>query len=186
MSWTWTAGLAGLVIMAASPCALGQTSLSQPYAGMEARTIKALSDEQIADLKAGRGMRLALAAELNGYPGPSHVLELAAQLNLTDQQRVTVRQLFDAMKAESIAIGERLLRRESDLDRLFADRTITPEGLKAEITAIGELQAELRATHLKYHLLTPALLTEHQMRRYSELRGYAGGTHNGQHRHRAN
>lgn len=28
----------------------------QPYAGMQARPLKALSDEQLADLKAGRGM----------------------------------------------------------------------------------------------------------------------------------
>ncbi|MER8435493.1 hypothetical protein NKH11_02460 [Mesorhizobium sp. M1393] len=42
------------------------------YSGMEARRVKALSGEQIADLMAGRGMGLALAAELNSYPGPSH------------------------------------------------------------------------------------------------------------------
>ena len=39
---------------------------AQPYAGMQTRQIKALSAEQIADLKAGRGMGLAMAAELNG------------------------------------------------------------------------------------------------------------------------
>ena len=44
-----------------------------PYAGMQTRPIKALSEQQVADLGAGRGMGLALAAELNGYPGPSHV-----------------------------------------------------------------------------------------------------------------
>ena len=51
-----------------------------PYAGFEKRAIKALSEQQIADLRAGRGMTLALAAELNGYPGPVHVLEHAEQL----------------------------------------------------------------------------------------------------------
>ena len=58
-----------------------------PYAGMQARSIKALSDQQIADLGAGRGMGLALAAELNGYPGPSHVLELADKLDLSADQQ---------------------------------------------------------------------------------------------------
>ena len=33
----------------------------QPYAGLQNRAIKTLSDEQIADLNAGRGMGLALA-----------------------------------------------------------------------------------------------------------------------------
>lgn len=54
-----------------------------PYAGMQSRPIKALSDQQLSDLRAGRGMGLALAAELNGYPRPSHVLELANQLGLS-------------------------------------------------------------------------------------------------------
>ena len=54
-----------------------------PYAEMQGRSIKALSDQQIADLNTGRGMGLALAAELNGYPGPSHVLELADKLEQT-------------------------------------------------------------------------------------------------------
>jgi hypothetical protein len=78
----WKASLAGaavvvtiLVLIALSPAALAQSQ--QPYAGLEGRSIKALSEQQVADLRAGRGMVLALAAELNGYPGPMHVLELA-------------------------------------------------------------------------------------------------------------
>ena len=50
-----------------------------PYAGQEARSIKALSDDDIAALRKGEGMGMAKAAELNGYPGPVHVLSLAAQ-----------------------------------------------------------------------------------------------------------
>jgi hypothetical protein len=57
-----------------------------PYAGLEKRAIKALSDAQIADLRAGRGMDLALPAELNGYPGPVHVLELGDRLGLDAEQ----------------------------------------------------------------------------------------------------
>jgi hypothetical protein len=73
-----------------------------PYAGMQTRSIKSLSEQQVADLRAGRGMGLALAAELNGYPGPSHVLELADKLELSAAQRATIEGLFDAMKAEAL------------------------------------------------------------------------------------
>jgi hypothetical protein len=103
----------------------------QPYAGLEARAIKALSEQQIADLRAGRGMSLALAAELNGYPGPMHVLELGDSLGLSDEQRARMQELFAAMKAEAIPLGERLIAQEADLDRRFADKTITPESLAA-------------------------------------------------------
>ena len=76
-----------------------------PYAGMQAREIKALSPEDTARLLQGHGMSLALAAELNGYPGPSHVLELAQPLQLTEAQRAQTQALMDAHKAEARELG---------------------------------------------------------------------------------
>jgi hypothetical protein len=143
-----------------------------PYAGLHSRPVKALSEQQIADLRAGRGMGLALAAEMNGYPGPLHVLELAEQLQLSPEQRQHTQQLFDAMKAEAVAVGEKLIEQERTLDRAFVDRRISPETLARFTAQIGETQGELRAIHLKYHLTTADLLTMHQRQRYAELRGY--------------
>lgn len=143
-----------------------------PYAGLQQRTIKALGDEQIADLKAGRGMGLALAAELNGYPGPLHVLEFQDQLPLTAEQKVQFQRLYDSMKAEAIATGAALIEGERSLDQQFAERTMTPEALAALTAKIGDAQGRLRAVHLKYHLTTADLLTADQRRRYAELRGY--------------
>ena len=60
---------------------------ASPYASLVDREIKALSAEQLANLREGRGMGLSLPAELNGYPGPKHVLELADGLGLTPAQR---------------------------------------------------------------------------------------------------
>ena len=157
-----------------------------PYAGFEARPIKALSGEQIADLKAGRGMGLALPAELNGYPGPIHVLEHGEALRLSAEQRAEVQRLYEAMKGEAVPLGERLIAQEADLDRLFADRAITPAGLDRTTAEIGQTQAALRAAHLKYHLAMMDVLTPDQVRRYADLRGYAGQPthgHGGQGRH---
>jgi hypothetical protein len=155
----------------------------QPYAGMQTRPVKALSEQQTADLKAGRGLGLALAAELNGYPGPLHVLELADRIGLSESQRAEVQRLFDAMKAEAVPLGEKLIAEEAALDRLFASRAVTPESLAAATAAIGATQAALRNTHLKYHLSTAAILSPAQMHRYAQLRGYAGGAQTPQHRH---
>ena len=153
-----------------------------PYAGMQARSVKALSDQQIADLGAGRGMGLALAAELNGYPGPSHVLELADKLELSADQRASVQRLFDSMKAEAMPVGSKLIAQEADLDKQFADRTVTPESLKTTTAAIAATQGALRETHLKYHLSTGSILTASQLTKYAELRGYGGG-HRHKHHH---
>ena len=148
----------------------------QPYGGLQTRPIKALSEQQIADLRAGRGMGLALAAELNGYPGPLHVIELATALALSADQLARVQQLYYDMKAEAVPLGERLIEEERALDRLFANRTITPASLAGATSAIGDMQAQLRASHLRYHLLTADLLTSAQRQRYAELRGYVDDT----------
>jgi hypothetical protein len=155
----------------------------QPYAGLEHRPIKALSGQQIDDLKNGRGMGLALAAELNGYPGPLHVLELSDRLGLTPDQKANVQRLFDAMKEEAISLGVKLIEQEQELDRLFATQIVTPDTLKVATSAVAATQGQLRESHLKYHLSTAALLTQSQMQRYAVLRGYReqSGGHRGEH-----
>jgi Spy/CpxP family protein refolding chaperone len=159
------------------------TALAQsPYAGMQTRPVKALSEQQIADLKTGRGMGLALAAELNGYPGPAHLLELSDKLELSADQKDRIKQLFDSMKAEALPIGAKLIDQETALDQQFAAHTITPDRLKDATTQIGITQAELRNTHLKYHLETTQILSPRQMRQYAELRGYTSDAPT-EHRH---
>jgi Spy/CpxP family protein refolding chaperone len=154
----------------------GSAFAQTPYSGMQARPIKALSEQQVADLGAGRGMGLALAAELNGYPGPSHVLELADKLELSADQRASIKRLFDSMKLEAVPLGSKLIEQEAELDRQFASRTVTPESLKASTAEVATTQGALRETHLKYHLSTEAILTPRQMQRYAELRGYGDHT----------
>jgi hypothetical protein len=144
-----------------------------PYAGLEARDIKALSPEQMADLRAGRGMGLALAAELNGYPGPRHVLDLADDLGLSPEQHRRTAGLFAAMQHETSAIGERLIEAERALDRLFAEGRATPQSLSLATADAARLEGELRAAHLRYHLATVEVLTPEQVHRYKWLRGYA-------------
>jgi Spy/CpxP family protein refolding chaperone len=160
----------------------------QPYAGMQARPLKALSGDELTDLREGRGMGLALAGELNGYPGPKHVLELAKELNLTEAQRARTQQLFDDMKAEAVPLGQQLIAAEAGLERQFSGRTITPVSLTAATTAIGATWGTLRATHLKYHLAMMDVLTPDQVRRYGELRGYGtvapAGHSSGMHNHK--
>jgi hypothetical protein len=143
-----------------------------PYAGQQQRQIKALSEQQVADLRAGRGMSLALAGELNGYPGPLHVIELADRLQLGDDQRAGAQRLFDAMKAEASALGLTLIEQEATLDRAFAARRISEQSLQEMTGKIAITQGQLRAVHLRYHLATADLLTEAQRRQYAILRGY--------------
>lgn len=91
----------------------------QPYAGQHERELKALSVEEVNQYTAGAGMGYAKSAELNHFPGPMHVLELAEPLKLT--------------------------------------------------------AAQYRLSHLETHRRMRALLSDEQVMRYDELRGYASG-----------
>jgi len=173
-SLSWKLLLAVVAIAAGGAPAVAQMPAPNSYAGFQNREVKALSDDEIGDLRAGRGMGLALPAELNGYPGPRHVLDLANQLGLTDQQRTKIEGLFNSMKSEALPLGQKLIAAERDLNRQFVDRAITPERLKSATAAIAEIRGELRNTHLKYHLSTAELLSPDQIHRYAELRGYTG------------
>jgi len=161
----------------------GAALAQQPYAGLQDRSVKTLSDQQIADLNAGRGMGLALAAELNGYPGPIHTIEFANELHLSPEQVTKLKALFEAMKAETIPLGTSLIAQERGLNNDFANRTVTLARLEEATQGIGTTQAALRAAHLKYHLSTVEILTPEQIARYNELRGYQGGGGPLLHRH---
>ena len=185
--------LAALTALALAACTAPHAeprpdaAAATPYAGQQTRDVKALSADEQADLLAGRGMGLAKAAELNGYPGPLHVLELARELGLTPEQRARTEALFASMQRDASALGARLVDEERALDALFATRQVDASRLADATKRIGALQAELRRVHLDAHLEQTRILTAAQTARYVELRGYgtagSGGTHGG-HRHR--
>jgi hypothetical protein len=150
-----------------------QQPRSAPYAGLTNRAVASLTEQQVADLRAGRGMGLALSAELNGYPGPTHVIELANALGLNKAQLDRMQALLAAMKAEAVPLGERVIAQEKELDAAFRERTITPASLSEKTEALAATQGSLRRAHLKYHLETVEVLTPDQVGRYNALRGYA-------------
>jgi Spy/CpxP family protein refolding chaperone len=176
-----------ILLLAASAAAFAQSPA--PYAGQEARAIKALSADEVKDYLAGAGMGYAKAAELNHYPGPMHTLELADQLGLSARQRVAMETLMKRHKAEARELGAQLVRLEGELDALFAQRKVTPELLDVKLAEVGAAQARYRGSHLKTHLEATKLLTPAQVARYDVLRGYAAagagpsGGHGRGHRH---
>lgn len=153
-----------------------------PYSGQQSRPIKALSAEDIEGYLTGKGMGFAKAAELNGYQGPAHVLELADELGLTPEQRRGTEAIRAAMNSRAIALGHALIDAEGALDRAFADRTITEASLTTALEEIAAIQAKLRGVHLEAHLAQHRLLSPAQRARYAELRGYASAAvHSGHH-----
>ena len=154
------------------------TDPPSPYAGEELRSIKSLSAEDVNALEAGVGEALgglAKLAELNGYPGPRHVLESAGELGLTPEQKEAVERIYRDMNQRSMALGRQLVQHERELDAAFAQGQINHESLERGLAESALVYGELRNAHLQAHLNTKDVLTADQVRHYNQLRGYGAG-----------
>ena len=74
-------------------------------------------------------MGIALAGELNGYPGPAHVLELASMLDLSKAQHDRTQELFEEMQKTAILLVTELLATETELDPAFVDGDVKDASL---------------------------------------------------------
>jgi len=182
MKIQWVLGL-GIVLWVSGAVA----EPPSPYVGQQHRAIKALSTEDVENYLSGRGAGMAKAAELNHYPGPAHVLSLAKELRLSADQKAKTQAIFNSMQQRAIRHGKELVEKERELDLLFSSGSVTPDSLNSTLQQIAAIQAEVRRSHLEAHLEQKNLLTQEQVARYDELRGYnqpGGGEHSGhQHNH---
>ena len=174
MTKPFAIAIAAALLLAPAFTGIASPNPEQPYAGLEQRPIKALSESEIDDYLNGRGMSLALAAELNGYPGPRHVLDLSDHLRLTAAQRGRAEALFQLMQTDAVILGRQIIEAEAALDRLFADAAADEAAIAAATGRIGTLIGTLRAVHLRTHVTMRDLLTDEQVATYNRLRGYAG------------
>jgi hypothetical protein len=151
------------------------SSQSSPYAGQEVRDIKSLSDNDVQSLQNGTGEAfggLAKLAELNGYPGPRHILDMASELQLTDKQRIEIELIYQNMSNIAKSIGAAIIDIEQDMDGAFANNTITEENLKLMLDRSADLYGQLRFVHLSAHLDTVQMLSIEQVQMYNKIRGY--------------
>jgi hypothetical protein len=151
---------------------------SSPYVAQLESPVRGLSAQEVRDLLAGAGAGYARTAELNGYPGPRHVLEMRAALDLTPDQVRRTDATFAAMETEAKRLGAEIVERERALAARFADHAVGTQDLATAVDSLAQLYGRLRTTHLAAHLATTALLTDAQIARYNTLRGYGA-----EHRH---
>lgn len=152
-----------------------QPAYHSSYGGQEKRAVKSLSEDDIQQLSQGKGWGLAKAAELNGMPGPAHLLQMKDKIELNAQQEQLITQLYENMKTKAIPLGKQLIKLEKELNDSFANGTITQASLAQQLNAISQTHKELRYVHLAAHLEISKILTQAQIDKYNDLRGYAKG-----------
>ena len=146
------------------------------YTGQENRIIKSLSPEDIESLQTGTGDAfggMAKLAELNGYPGPRHVLDLANELELNNKQKANISTIYDNMKKKAVDLGQEILNIEKIANEGFMNKTITDYQMKQLIFKSSQIYGQLRYTHLITHLKILDILTPEQVNLYNNLRGYS-------------
>lgn len=143
------------------------------YAGLQARTIKSLSEQDIDDILHGKAWGLALPAELNGLPGPAHLLELKEDLGLSENQISRIESIYENMRKDAIEAGKNFIAAELALSRYFEKEDLNDIDMQRLLNDAAMARARLRYVHLSRHMMTPALLTPDQVRRYAVLRGYS-------------
>lgn len=146
---------------------------ASPYAGQQGRAVTALSADDQNALAAGQGWGLAKAAELNGVPGPKHLLELAKEIKLSPQQVASLEQLYAEMRTKAIALGKDYVAAERALDDYFRSGKYSDATLREKVDQAQQALANLRFHHLSYHHRTLAVVTPAQVQKYNQLRGYA-------------
>ncbi len=164
------------ILMSALVFAAAASAADKPYSGLQTRSIKALSDQEIADDLQGQGMGLSKVAELNHYPGPRHVLDQADDLGLSPTQLAKAREIWQAMDVKARALGETIVAKETALETSYSSGAATPAETRAVLDELARLQADLRYTHLSAHLAMRSVLSAEQISRYDALRGYSDGT----------
>ena len=73
--------------------------------------LDSLSSSDVANLLNGKGAGYARTAELNGYPGLRHVLDLSSQLNLSSQ-KTAIQAAFEQMQSQAKAIGKTIVSKK--------------------------------------------------------------------------
>ena len=147
--------------------------MAADYAGQHTRQIKSLSENDIHDLRQGNGWGLAKPAELNGLPGPAHLLELKDELGLTAQQQAEIEIIYQQMNGEAKRLGLQYIEVEREIEAVLLSSKATEQSLSALLHQSAKTLADLRLIHLSAHLKTPPILSAAQLEQYNVLRGYA-------------
>lgn len=191
MRWILSAPLLTWLLVSASGLSITATGDATPAdhdhghaaAGPDAATpyadqydpdavIRSLAPDEIDQIRHGEGAGFALPAELNGLPGPRHVLDLDHELHLSHEQRMQVQHIYDEMWTAVVPAGEAYLAAVEALEQDIRKGSVTEETLAERVADVYRLEGELATAHLVAHLRTAEILTAEQIDQYQRLRGY--------------
>ena len=118
----------------------------------------------------GEGMGQAQYAEMNGYPGPKHILDLVDKLKLSDAQKKSIQEIYQEMNARVKELGKRIIGVEEEMHEAFRTGLVNESSVRDDAEQIGRMRGKLRAVHLIAHIKAKKLMTDDQIALYTKLR----------------
>lgn len=79
------------------------------------------------------------------------------------------------MQMTAKRLGRELIEIEADLDKKFQTKELKSKTLQDVVGRSSQKYGELRFSHLVAHLETAAVLSEEQVKKYTQFRGYSSG-----------
>ncbi len=122
-----------------------------------------------AGLLNGEEMGQAAAADLNGYPAPKRVLDLATDMKLSPDQKKSIQAISNETKSRAIELGKRIIAVEEELNDAFQSGLVSSKTVQESADQIGKMRSRLRALHLTAHLRVREILTPEQLDLYKKL-----------------
>jgi len=162
------------ILLTFASFAIAQHQHPAPASSTAQAAHHAFLEQERQAIQRGEGFGMAMPADMAGYPGPKHVLELKDGLKLTPAQVASMEKLFSDMRAKAIDRGREVLAAEDRLGQMFREGRSADE-LREESFRIASLRAELRWVHLNTHLAARKVLTPDQLATYMALRYGAEG-----------
>ena len=109
-------------------------------------------------------------ADVNGFPAPKHLLDLAKELQLSDAQKKSLQTIYVGMRSRALELGKRIIGIEEELHQAFQEGLVSEKSVRDDTEQIGKLRGRLRAVYLNANMKAKDVLTNAQIESYKKLR----------------
>ncbi len=117
----------------------------------------------------GDPMGQASVAVAYGFPAPKRAMDLAKELDLSQEQMKSLKSVSTEVTTRSKELADRIIRVEEEMNDAFKTGLVGEKSVRDDAEQIGRLRGRLRATHLVSYVKTKAILTDKQFELYKKL-----------------
>lgn len=109
---------------------------------------------------------------ISNLPEPRHVLELAAALGLTVEQRRKIQAIATGYETLMAEINQEMREAQETIDRVYREKRVDYIFLEVQLNTLGKLRTEQRFAHISMQISTQNALTDEQVEMYQHVQSF--------------